>query len=143
VRSWTAAELALWASGEGDRDGVAALASHAIEPAAAAMLWRAEADALLTAGDSAAAREAFAALTANGADARRACSRSRPAPPAPAKERSMAKERLFLIDGSALAYRSFFALIRSPLTNSRGMNTSAASFTPSAIGMTDSVRTIS
>jgi DNA polymerase-1 len=32
---------------------------------------------------------------------------------------------LFLIDGHALAYRSYFALIRNPLTNSRGENTSA------------------
>ncbi|MFH1007340.1 MAG: DNA polymerase I [Candidatus Latescibacterota bacterium] len=33
--------------------------------------------------------------------------------------------RLFLIDGSALAYRSFFAFIRNPLINSKGENTSA------------------
>ncbi len=32
---------------------------------------------------------------------------------------------MFLIDGHALAYRSYFALIRNPLTNSRGENTSA------------------
>ncbi|HER43540.1 MAG TPA: DNA polymerase I, partial [Candidatus Eisenbacteria bacterium] len=32
---------------------------------------------------------------------------------------------LFLVDGHALAYRSYFALIRNPLTNSRGENTSA------------------
>ncbi|OQX92661.1 MAG: hypothetical protein B6D58_01930 [candidate division Zixibacteria bacterium 4484_95] len=32
---------------------------------------------------------------------------------------------LILIDGSALAYRSFFAFIRNPLINSRGENTSA------------------
>ncbi|HSG27638.1 MAG TPA: hypothetical protein VLA34_04095, partial [Candidatus Krumholzibacterium sp.] len=32
---------------------------------------------------------------------------------------------LFLIDGHAIAYRSYFALIRNPLTNSRGENTSA------------------
>ncbi len=36
------------------------------------------------------------------------------------------KERLFLIDGSALAYRSYFAFIRNPLINSKGENTSAA-----------------
>ncbi len=36
------------------------------------------------------------------------------------------KERLYLIDGTALAYRSFFALIRTPLMNSKGLNTSAA-----------------
>ncbi|MFB0517918.1 MAG: DNA polymerase I [Acidobacteriota bacterium] len=34
-------------------------------------------------------------------------------------------KRLFLIDGSALAYRSYFAFIRNPLINSRGENTSA------------------
>ncbi|RMF93017.1 MAG: DNA polymerase I [Nitrospinota bacterium] len=34
-------------------------------------------------------------------------------------------ERLFLIDGSALAYRSYFAFIRNPLYTSRGENTSA------------------
>ncbi|MCK4538634.1 MAG: DNA polymerase I [Candidatus Krumholzibacteria bacterium] len=32
---------------------------------------------------------------------------------------------LFLIDGHAIAYRSYYALIRNPLTNSRGENTSA------------------
>ena len=34
-------------------------------------------------------------------------------------------KRLFLIDGSALAYRSYFAFIRNPLINSKGENTSA------------------
>ncbi|MBM4116272.1 DNA polymerase I, partial [bacterium] len=33
--------------------------------------------------------------------------------------------KLLLIDGHALAFRSYFALIRSPLTNSAGENTSA------------------
>jgi DNA polymerase I len=33
--------------------------------------------------------------------------------------------RLFLVDGSALAYRSYFAFIRNPLINSKGENTSA------------------
>jgi DNA polymerase-1 len=32
---------------------------------------------------------------------------------------------LYLIDGHAIAYRSYFAFIRNPLTNSRGENTSA------------------
>jgi DNA polymerase-1 len=32
---------------------------------------------------------------------------------------------LFLIDGHALAYRSYFAFIRNPLTNAKGENTSA------------------
>ncbi len=34
-------------------------------------------------------------------------------------------ERLFLIDGMALAYRAYFAFIANPLKNSRGENTSA------------------
>ena len=34
------------------------------------------------------------------------------------------KKRLFLLDGTALAYRSFFAFIRNPLINSKGVNTS-------------------
>ncbi|MEN8695236.1 MAG: DNA polymerase I [Akkermansiaceae bacterium] len=33
--------------------------------------------------------------------------------------------RLFLLDGMALVYRAHFALIRNPITNSKGMNTSA------------------
>jgi len=33
-------------------------------------------------------------------------------------------ERLFLLDGTALAYRSYFAFIRNPLINSKGVNTS-------------------
>jgi len=40
----------------------------------------------------------------------------------PAKTRP----RLFLIDGYALIYRAFFAMINAPLTTSRGENTSAA-----------------
>jgi len=32
--------------------------------------------------------------------------------------------RLFLIDGTALAYRSYFAFIKNPLINSKGINTS-------------------
>ncbi|MFC1728866.1 DNA polymerase I [candidate division KSB1 bacterium] len=35
-------------------------------------------------------------------------------------------ERFFIVDGTALVYRSFFAFIRNPLINSRGENTSAA-----------------
>ncbi|MFW6163749.1 MAG: DNA polymerase I [Planctomycetota bacterium] len=35
------------------------------------------------------------------------------------------QKRLFLIDGSALAYRSYYAFVRSPLINSKGLNTSA------------------
>jgi DNA polymerase-1 len=37
----------------------------------------------------------------------------------------MNAKRLFLIDGSALFYRSYFAFIRNPLINSKGENTSA------------------
>ncbi len=62
VRSWTAVELALFASESGDPAGVAALTDHAIEPSAARMLWRAGADALLAAGDSIDALESFTAL---------------------------------------------------------------------------------
>jgi DNA polymerase-1 len=36
----------------------------------------------------------------------------------------MAK-RLFLLDGMALTYRAYFSMIRTPLINSKGMNTSA------------------
>lgn len=37
----------------------------------------------------------------------------------------MPTHRLFLLDGMALAYRAHFALIRSPIFSSRGVNTSA------------------
>ncbi|MFC1477681.1 DNA polymerase I [candidate division KSB1 bacterium] len=35
-------------------------------------------------------------------------------------------ERLFIIDGTALVYRSYFSFIRNPLINAKGENTSAA-----------------
>ncbi len=35
------------------------------------------------------------------------------------------KKRFFIIDGSALAYRSYFAFIKNPLRDSKGENTSA------------------
>lgn len=35
------------------------------------------------------------------------------------------KDKLFLIDGTALIYRAYFAFIRNPLINSKGVNTSA------------------
>ena len=38
----------------------------------------------------------------------------------------MAKSKFFLVDGSAIFYRSYFAFIRNPLINSKGENTSAA-----------------
>jgi len=48
----------------------------------------------------------------------------------------MSKKKLFLIDGSALAYRSYFAFIRNPLINSKGENTSAV------FGFTNSIMKI-
>jgi DNA polymerase-1 len=38
---------------------------------------------------------------------------------------SGARPRIFLIDGTALAYRAYFAFIRNPLRNAKGQNTSA------------------
>ena len=35
------------------------------------------------------------------------------------------RDKLFLIDGTALIYRAYFAFIRNPLINSKGVNTSA------------------
>lgn len=50
-------------------------------------------------------------------------------------------EMLILIDGSALAYRSYFALIRNPLINSKGENTSAVfGFTNSLIKLLETVK---
>jgi DNA polymerase-1 len=34
-------------------------------------------------------------------------------------------EKLYLIDGTALLYRAYYAFIKQPLINSRGQNTSA------------------
>jgi DNA polymerase-1 len=39
--------------------------------------------------------------------------------------RTSRRERLYLLDGMALAYRAYFSFISHPLTNSRGENTSA------------------
>jgi DNA polymerase-1 len=47
----------------------------------------------------------------------------RPAPPVPPT--SSGKPRVFLVDGYALIYRAFFAMIARPLTTARGENTSA------------------
>lgn len=48
---------------------------------------------------------------------------------------------LILIDGAALAYRSYFALIRNPLINSRGENTGALfGFTNSIIKILDQLQ---
>ncbi|MBD3373983.1 DNA polymerase I [candidate division KSB1 bacterium] len=47
-------------------------------------------------------------------------------------------ERLYLIDGSALAYRAFYAFIRNPLINSRGENVSAVfGFTKTLLNIID------
>ena len=43
----------------------------------------------------------------------------------PQRTQEMLKKTLWLVDGSSLACRGFFAFIRSPLRNSRGENTSA------------------
>ena len=43
------------------------------------------------------------------------------------------KEKLYLVDGSALFYRSYYAFIRNPLYNSKGENTSAAFGVASAL----------
>ncbi|MEM7414195.1 MAG: transglycosylase SLT domain-containing protein [Gemmatimonadota bacterium] len=75
LRSWVAVELALGAVEAGDPDGVLALAGHAVEPRAARALWRAEADALLNAGDSAGAMAAFEELGSLGDEPRAAAAR--------------------------------------------------------------------
>ncbi len=42
--------------------------------------------------------------------------------------------RLLLVDGTSLAYRAYYAFIKNPLVNSKGMNTSAPfAFTNSLI----------
>ncbi|HUL42863.1 MAG TPA: DNA polymerase I [Bacteroidota bacterium] len=45
--------------------------------------------------------------------------------PAKSKKEKSTRERLFLLDGMALAYRAYFSFINRPLINSRGENTSA------------------
>jgi soluble lytic murein transglycosylase len=62
LRSWMAVELALEAADQGDASAVRALSEQAVEPAAANVLWRAEADALLAAGDSTAAGALFSSI---------------------------------------------------------------------------------
>ena len=45
---------------------------------------------------------------------------------------------LFLVDGHALAYRSYYAFIRKPLVNSRGEETSAVfGFVKTILGLLD------
>lgn len=41
-------------------------------------------------------------------------------------QKNAVPKSLYLVDGSALAYRAYFAFIRNPLINSKGENTSAA-----------------
>ncbi len=48
----------------------------------------------------------------------------------------MSEKKLFLLDGSYLAYRSYFAFIRNPLISSRGENTSAV------FGFTNSLKKV-
>lgn len=48
------------------------------------------------------------------------------------------RDELYLVDGSALAYKSYFAFARNPLRNSKGENTSAAfGFTRSLLKILD------
>ncbi|HZV02696.1 MAG TPA: DNA polymerase I [Planctomycetota bacterium] len=50
-------------------------------------------------------------------------------------------KRLFLVDATALAYRGHFALLRNPLTNTKGLNTSAAKvFTDKILEILDKER---
>ncbi len=52
-----------------------------------------------------------------------------------------ARPRLFLFDGSALSYRSYFAFIRNPLRNGQGLNTSGAfGFTRELLKILDAER---
>ena len=47
-------------------------------------------------------------------------------------------KRLFLVDATALAYRGHFALLKNPLTNTKGLNTSAAKvFTDKVLEIAD------
>ncbi len=51
------------------------------------------------------------------------------------------KERLFLLDGTALAYRAYFSFITRPLINSKGMNTGAIyGFTTALLKILDDER---
>lgn len=72
LRSWTAAELVETAEDDADPEGVRFLLPHVVEPAARGTLWRAEADAVLSAGDTAEAIERYSALREEIADGRRA-----------------------------------------------------------------------
>jgi soluble lytic murein transglycosylase len=71
MRSWLAVELAEASVELGDTAGVRSLLPHVVDVGAASMVWRAEADALLAAGDSAGAAEAYRELVASIAGSRR------------------------------------------------------------------------
>ena len=71
LRSWAAAELVELAAEDADPVGVRLLLTHVVEPSARGALWRAEADALLAAGDTVGATERFSALRSEVADGRR------------------------------------------------------------------------
>jgi len=72
LRSWMAVESALAAADVGDVSAVQRFLEHAIAPAAAQAAWRARADAMLVAGDSAAALREFEALRSTQSGTRRA-----------------------------------------------------------------------
>ncbi|MDZ7778625.1 MAG: transglycosylase SLT domain-containing protein [Gemmatimonadota bacterium] len=66
VRSWLAADLVPDAVEKGDTASTRTLVALVTDPTAAAKVWRAEADAFLTAGDSARAAEVLADLLEEG-----------------------------------------------------------------------------
>jgi len=72
ARSWAAVELTLAAAEGGDAAGVQALSAHVIEPAALVVVWRAEADAILQAGDPVSAERTFRSLRDASDGSRRA-----------------------------------------------------------------------
>lgn len=104
VRSWIAVELALDAADAGDPEAVRSLLAHAVEPAARGVLWRAEADALLEAGDSTTARDFFTTLRGEVAEGRR-------------PEVSMELGRLTVAAGDTVAGRG---LLREAFDGGRG-----------------------
>ena len=71
VRSWIATELLLAAAQDGDVTTVGALSTYVVGPEALATIWRAEVDALLNSGDSAAAAKALRTLASTGSEDRR------------------------------------------------------------------------
>jgi soluble lytic murein transglycosylase len=92
LRSWMAVELTFEAAAVGDTATVRALKIHLVEPAARAMVWRADADAYLVAGDSARAASVFRQLHATSDEGRRA-------------ESAVELGRLLMTDGDTAAAR--------------------------------------